>query len=163
MIQKLKYILVIGLVLTVLIIGWYSFSQAPLTMSAENIETGQLSGSGPLDGMIFSGQLGAMGKPADVNDNFVFANGLFVSKQCEQRCNYPARPYFVRRTGDKVSFISETHCPTKDAKIVWRGTVDDETIKGEFTWTVERWYWTIEKTFWFEGSLVQASQLSSNQ
>jgi len=110
--------------------------------------------SGPLDGLTFTGALGPDGKPKDTADTFVFENGTFVSKQCELRCSYPARPYFVRVNGSKTEFISETQCPYKDARIVWRGTVDGKTIKGISTWIVKRWYWTLEDTFEFEGKLV---------
>ena len=113
--------------------------------------------SGPLDGMIFEGALGPSGKPKDTADSFVFENGTFVSRECELRCKYPARPYYVRSNGDKTEFISETQCPYKDAKIVWRGTVDGDRIKGKSTWVVRRWYWTVENTFEFEGKLVSDS------
>ena len=66
---------------------------------------------GPLDGMTFSGALGPDGEPKDILDSFVFENGTFVSKECELRCKYPARPYFVRSNGDRTEFISETKCP----------------------------------------------------
>ncbi len=112
--------------------------------------------AGPLDGMTFVGMLGPDGKPKDIADTFVFENGSFVSKECELRCKYPARPYFVRKDGDKTLFISETQCPYKDAKIIWRGTVDGDTIRGESTWVVKRWYWTYEDTFEFEGKLEAA-------
>ena len=109
---------------------------------------------GPLDGMVFEGAVGPDGKPKDIADSFVFANGTFVSKECELRCKYPARPYYVRVNGDKTEFISETRCPYKDARIVWRGTVEGDRIKGKSTWVVRRWYWTVENTFEFEGKLV---------
>jgi len=111
---------------------------------------------GPLDGMTFSGALGPDGQPKDTADVFVFENGTFVSKECELRCKYPAKPYFVRVNGDKTEFISETRCPYKDAKIIWRGTVDGDRIAGRSTWVVKRWYWTVENTFEFEGKLVPA-------
>ena len=113
--------------------------------------------AGPLDGMVFEGALGPDGEPKDVADSFVFVNGTFVSKECELRCQYPARPYFVRINGDKTEFISETRCPYKDARIVWRGTVEGDRFVGKSTWTVNRWYWTIENTFEFEGKLVSGS------
>ena len=94
--------------------------------------------SGPLDGMVFEGALGPDGKPKDTPDSFVFANGTFVSKECELRCKYPARPYYVRVNGGKTEFISETRCPYKDARIVWRGTVVGDRITGKSTWTVKR-------------------------
>ena len=111
--------------------------------------------SGPLDGMTFVGALGPDGKPKDIADTFVFENGTFVSKECELKCKYPARPYFVRVNGEKTEFISETQCPYKDAKIVWRGTVEGDTVKGKSTWVVKRWYWTVENTFEFEGKLAE--------
>ena len=110
---------------------------------------------GPLDGLTFQGALGPDGKPKDIPDIFVFENGTFVSKECELRCKYPARPYFVRINGSKTEFISETQCPYKDAKIVWRGTVEGDRIKGKSSWIIKRWYWTVENTFEFEGKLVE--------
>ncbi|NNC99347.1 MAG: hypothetical protein HKN85_04115 [Gammaproteobacteria bacterium] len=116
--------------------------------------------SGPLDGLTFRGALGPDGKPKDTPDTFVFENGTFVSKECELKCQYPARPYFVRTNGGKTEFVSETHCPYKDASIVWRGTVDGDRIEGKSTWIVKRWYWTVENTFEFEGKLVDKSLTS---
>jgi hypothetical protein len=107
--------------------------------------------------MTFSGALGPDGKPKDIADSFVFENGNFVSKECELRCKYPPRPYFVRVSGSKTEFISETRCPYKDARIVWRGTIEGGRIKGKSTWVVKRWYWTIEDTFEFEGELVSGT------
>ena len=149
------YPLFIGTALAVLGGGWLLFSEFQRPVQAERVEAIDPSGSGILDGMTFASELGPDGKPADVMDTLVFANGLFVSAECERRCNYPAHPYFVRQNGDKIEFLSETRCPDKDAKIVWRGTVDEDTIQGTFTWTVARWYWTIEKEFWFKGTLAE--------
>ena len=87
---------------------------------------------GPLDGLTFRGALGPDGKPKDIADVFVFENGTFVSKECELQCKYPARPYFVRINGSKTEFISETQCPYKDAKIVWRGIVEGDRINHLF-------------------------------
>jgi len=118
--------------------------------------------AGPLDGLVFSGALGPEGEPRDVPDTFVFENGTFVSRECEQRCQYPARPYFVRVNGNRTEFISETRCPYKDARITWRGTVEGDTLKGKSTWVVKRWYWTIEDKFEFEARLVSESTDSAN-
>ena len=117
---------------------------------------------GPLDGLTFRGALGPDGKPKDIQDIFVFENGTFVSKECELRCKYPASPYFVRVNGSKTEFISETQCPYKDAKIVWRGTIEGDQIKGKSTWVVKRWYWTVENTFEFEGKLTEKKLTSVN-
>jgi hypothetical protein len=155
--RQSKTIFAIGGLLVLLAGGWFVFSPEAMPVQAENIDTADVGGSGVLDGMTFSAELGPFGRPADVKDTLVFANGTFVSTECERRCQYPARPYFIRQVGDRIEFISETRCPDKDAKIVWRGTVDDGTIKGVFTWTTVRWYWTIEKEFSFEGTLVEGA------
>jgi hypothetical protein len=117
---------------------------------------------GLLDGLTFRGALGPDGKPKDTPDVFVFENGTFVSKECELRCKYPARPYFVRINGSKTEFISETQCPYKDAKIVWRGIVEGDRIRGKSTWVTKRWYWTVENTFEFEGKLIEKNLGSAN-
>ena len=140
---------VIGLPIVLLIIG-----MMPSGSVAENPADPGESVSGPLDGLVFVGALGPEGKPMDRPDTFVFENGTFVSKECELVCKYPPRPYFVREAGDRIEFISETKCPYKDAWITWRGTVEGDTVKGQATWVVKRWYWTLEDTFDFEARLV---------
>ena len=149
--------LVLGLVvvLAASAIGWLGLSIASNPKISYAIEDTEESGSGPLDGMTFTGALGPSGKPKDIEDSFVFANGTFVSKECESRCKYPARPYFVRSNGNQTEFISETQCPYKDARIIWRGTIQGDKIKGVSTWTVKRWYWTVENNFEFEGKLTE--------
>lgn len=109
--------------------------------------------AGPLDGMEFVGKLGPEGKPKDVEDRFVFSDGTFVSKECELRCDYPARAYFVTEKEGATEFLSNTKCPYKDAEITWHGTVRGDQISGTAIWTVRRWYWTVTKTFEFEGQL----------
>lgn len=149
------YLFAAGALLAALAIVWLALPRAPNSVQESKAETVESGGSGVLDGKTFAGLLGPIGKPGDVKDTLAFTNGNFFSSECDKRCGYPARPYFVRQVGDKIEFVSESHCLYKDAKLVWRGTVDGETIKGLFTWTLNRWYWTIEKEFWFEGTLAE--------
>lgn len=142
-------VILIALPLVPLMIGFL-----PVYGAAENSGEGNGAISGPLDGLVFDGELGPEGKPGDVSDTFVFDNGTFVSKECELRCKYPPRPYFVRVDGSRIDFISETKCPYKDAWITWRGTVEGDTVRGKATWVVKRWYWTLEDTYEFEGRLT---------
>lgn len=114
-------------------------------------------GPGPLDGLVFVGMVGPEGKPKDVADTFVFDNGTFVSRECEVRCTYPARPYRATETGAGTVFTSLTRCPYKDATILWRGRVEGDRITGTARWTLRRWYWTVTRDFTFEGTL-QAPQ-----
>lgn len=144
----------------VLALGLLIFLHDPVSVSSEEIPPPAAADPGPFDGMTFVGALGPYGQPKDVEDVFVFENGSFVSKECELRCEYPARPYFVRKVDGKMEFVSETRCPYKDAKIVWRGTVDGDTLSGIATWTVRRWYWTIENRFEFSGKLEQTESLA---
>lgn len=131
-----------------------SLSRAEDLSSSSNPTSQEEIIPGPLDGLTFNGALGPDGKPKDIQDSFVFENGTFVSKECELRCKYPARPYYVRTSGNRTEFISETKCPYKDAKIIWRGTIEGDTIKGKSTWVIKRWYWTVENSFEFEGKLA---------
>jgi len=153
--SQTKSLLVINLMLVSLFILWPISSLASDPEKDDLVDASEAVGSEILDGMTFIGELGLKGRPADVKDTFVFEDGNFVSKECEKTCRFPARPYFIRHVGDTIEFISETRCPDKDAKIVWQGIVDGETIKGMFHWTSKRWYWTIEKDFWFEGTLIE--------
>ncbi len=118
--------------------------------TAAHIDALTPTGAGPLDGMTFTGMLGPEGRPKDIADTFVFAGGTFVSKECELRCDYPARPYAAVETDDGWRFESVTRCPYKDATIVWRGTVRDGRVEGVATWTMRRWYWSLERDFTFE-------------
>lgn len=162
--RKAKFIIVTGVMFGLLAIGWFKFSPTSQSVAGEQAETAEVAGSEILDGMTFYSDLGPLDKPADVKDTLVFKDGTFLSTECEKKCNYPARPYFIRHAGDKIEFISETRCPYKDAKIVWRGTVDNGIIKGVFTWTISRWYWTVEKDFWFSGTLAEhAAPVAGNQ
>jgi hypothetical protein len=155
--RQSKFICVIAALAVVLAGTWLVVSQR-ITSATDEPDVIQADTRGVLDGMAFSGEIGPLNKPADVKDDWIFDNGMFVSTECERKCNYPARPYYVRQVGGAIEFLSETHCPGKDAKIVWRGIIDGETIKGKFTWTVVRWYWTIEKQFWFEGTLSDSGE-----
>jgi len=127
---------------------------------AQSSGTGQLAATsdgkaaGVLDGMTFVARMGPSGKPADVEDNLIFAKGMFLSKECDRRCGYPPAPYYVRHLGERIEFVSESTCDNNDATMSWRGTIEDRLIKGRVRWTAERWYWTIEKEFWFEGTLA---------
>jgi len=162
--KQVKYILGTGLLIGALTSVWFIFSLTSKPVLGEQVEIAAVTAAGILDGMTFSGELGPLDKPAYVKDTLVFKDGTFVSTECEKNCNYPARPYYTRQVGDKIEFISETRCPYKDAKIVWRGTVGNGNIEGTYTWTIARWYWTVNKDFRFSGTLAkQPPPIAGNQ
>lgn len=159
---RTKVLAFLSVLVAVVVVSWVGLSATSNSVIANMIETTEELGAGPLDGKMFTGELGLSGKPKDIKDSFVFANGTFISKECEFRCKYPASPYFARTRGSVTEFVSESRCPYKDAKIVWRGTIQDGIIKGVSTWTIKRWYWTIEDRFEFEGRLItQAAPVAS--
>jgi len=164
MIQSSRIFIFIGALLIVgSAVAWALSPQIPPTNDPEQSASSEKGTSGLLDGMTFFSRLGPAGKPADVQDDLVFANGKFFSAECDRRCGYPPGPYYVRRMGDKIEFISESQCKHKDATLSWKGTVENGTIKGRILWTVERWYWTIEKELWFEGKLVDTANPTASK
>ena len=154
--QKRGLILGIGLLSVILVSGWVLASHVVMptkTVSADNVEG---EGAGVLDGMEFSGVFDVTSKSKAAKDQFLFSKGKFVSTECVKRCGYRPGAYFVRSRDGKTEFISVSRCTYKDAKIVWRGTVEGGIIKGVSTWTVSRWYRTVEKKFQFEGKLIKS-------
>lgn len=163
MLQKPKHLAIFAGFLILVAGGWIIFSNSGPDASEELVDISKLQGKGILDGMIFTSELGPIGKPSDVKDKLIFKDGMFVSSECERRCNYPAQPYFVRKKDEEIQFVSETKCATKDATIVWRGSVKDGNIEGVFTWTVKRWYWTVENEFWFKGTIENGPESIASQ
>lgn len=154
---RTKILPYLAVLAAIVVVSWFGLSVTSNPVTENMIETTDELGAGPLDGMKFTGELGLPGKPKDIKDSFVFANGMFISKEYELRCKYPASPYFARTNQGMTEFVSESRCPYKDAKIVWRGTIQEGIIKGVSIWTVKRWYRTVEDRFEFEGRLIKQS------
>ncbi len=162
MIGGAKKLITVAAMLVAFAGGWFMLSASRMPSPITNIEAEQFGATGPLDGMRFAGMVGMTGAPLNVEDTWEFANGTFVSSECETWCNYPRAPYYVRQIGNRIEFIGETRCSDNDASISWRGVVENGTIKSQFTWTVARWYWTIRKDFLYEGQLVNTGDLPTN-
>lgn len=155
--KGIRLILALGVMLAIVVGGTFALT-GPASIPPEDLTpTAEVMGKGVLDRMTFAGHVGTSEDPTRSEDTFVFDKGLFVSKECERICKFPARPYFVREKADGVEFISETRCPYKNSKIVWRGAFKDGKVKGTSTWTSKRWYWTIERKLVFEGRLSEQS------
>ena len=156
MIQKRRLVLGMGLLLVVLVSGWVLASQVVSPTKTISTDHAEGEGAGVLDGMEFAGVFDVTSKSKAAKDQFLFSKGKFVSTECVKRCGYRPGAYFVRSRDGKTEFISVSRCTHKDAKIVWRGTVEGGIVKGVSTWTVSRWYRTVEKTFQFEGKLIKS-------
>ena len=151
------YLVIATAVITLLVGVWFFLAPTPRLELNPQVAGDDITGTGILDGMTFAGEMGATDGQGPVEDQFVFSKGTFVSTECDRRCGYPARPYFVRNVGDKIEFVSASNCLYKDAKIEWRGTIADGRMEGVSTWTVKRWYWTIEKEIPFWGTLKESA------
>lgn len=111
------------------------------------------AGTGPLDGLRFDTKMGLQGKPAELIDYVQFDQGLFMSRECTDRCNYPPSAYLTRAVDDGHEFIVEAYCPTKNTTMVWRGRITGQTVAGTVTWTSTRWYWRVTQVLEFNGTL----------
>ncbi len=110
-------------------------------------------GKGVLDGLRFDTEMGVQGKPAELKDFVQFDQGLFMSQECTDRCNYPPSAYFTRRSDAGISFVVEAFRPTKDTTMVWRGLVDGNMVRGTVAWTTNRFYWSRTQVLEFSGGL----------
>lgn len=121
------------------------------------------AGTGPLDGLRFDTEMGLQGKPAELVDYLQFQDGLFMSRECEDRCNYPPSAYLARAVEGGTDFIVEAYCPTKSTTMVWRGSVRGDDVSGTVTWTSQRWYWDTTQVLAFNGQVSDqpAEELAS--
>jgi len=107
-----------------------------------------------LDGMVFVGQSGEVGGPAEVQDELSFNDGELYSSDCA-RWGFEAGEYETFKEGEQIRFRAITNSPD-NGKIVWQGTVKGNLAEATFTWTKERWWWKdAEKHSWFKGQLKE--------
>ncbi len=126
----------------------------PLIVGAEegrNKSQGTAAGSHLLDGKDFIGPTGEKGKKTHHEDVLVFKDGLFTSSMCFEY-GFTGGPYTAWAEGDLIHFEAETHSPTH-GKMNWKGTMDDDTMVVDYSWTKKRWLWTTYREYWFKGTL----------
>lgn len=109
-------------------------------------------GKGVLDGVRFDTRMGPEARPGEIEDFVQFDKGLFMSRECTDRCNYPPSAYLTRETDAGIAFIVEAFCPTKDTTMLWRGTVSGDSIAGTVVWTSSRLLMPMTTTLVFEGT-----------
>lgn len=86
-----------------------------------------------------------------LGDQLTFSNGMFSSAVCK-RYNFKEAPYWVRVEGEKTHFLAELTSPT-DGRMLWKGTIQGNTLEGTMRWTKKRWYWTIDTEHRIRGEL----------
>ena len=105
------------------------------------------------DGKKFSGPTGEKGKKVHHEDVLSFSDGKFTSSECLQY-GFKGGPYTATVEAESIHFHAETTSPTH-GKMVWKGTLQGDTLAVTYTWTKERWFWTNFREYWFKGSLVK--------
>lgn len=131
------YALLLGAVLTV-----------SATISGADTPAG---GEGPLDGMVFQGDFGPKGGPADRTDALHFQDGRFWSENCVP-CGFRPGVYWVRREAGRLHFKGELRSADR-GRFRISGHLDGNTLHATIRWRRERWYWTVSRTFSFTGRL----------
>jgi hypothetical protein len=105
---------------------------------------------GLLDGKVFTGPTGKMGKNATETDELKFENGKLYSVGCAE-WGFGWGDYSTKVEGNNISFKAVTTSP-KDGKIVWSGTVNGDTIDATYIWTKKSWYGERKQEKWFKGN-----------
>jgi hypothetical protein len=109
-----------------------------------------LASEGLLDGKVFTGPTGKMGKNATETDELKFENGKLYSVGCAD-WGFGWGDYSTKVEGNSISFEAVTTSP-KDGKIVWSGTVNGDTIDATYIWTKKSWYGERKQEKWFKGN-----------
>ena len=104
-----------------------------------------------LDGKTFVAEAGEKGKAADEHDDVItFASGKFHSSACD-KYGFGSAVY----SSDGKTFGAET-TSGKEGRIVWKGTVQGDTIEGAFTHYPKGWLLNPNPApveHWFKGKV----------
>ena len=108
------------------------------------------------DGLKFSARIVREdgGDGDQISDKLTFNDGMFSSEICK-RYNFVDAPYWVRKQDERLYFLAELKSPT-DGTMIWKGTIEGDTIEGTMRWTKKRWYWTIDTEHRIRGKLEKA-------
>ncbi len=110
-----------------------------------------LASEGLLDGKVFTGPTGKMGKNAAGDDELRFENGKLYSAGCAD-WGFGWGAYSTTTKGNTITFQAVTTSP-KDGKIAWSGTVNGDTIDATYIWTKKAWYGDRKQEKWFKGNV----------
>jgi len=109
-----------------------------------------LASEGFLDGKVFTGPSGKVGKDASENEELRFENGKLYSVGCAD-WGFGWGNYSAKVEVNSIAFEAFTTSP-KNGQIAWSGTVNGDTIDATYVWTKKSWYGERKQEKWFKGS-----------
>ena len=107
--------------------------------------------SGILDGKIFSGKNGEIGKSGTEDDEIKFENGKFFSVECG-KYGFGDADYIAREDGDRVFFTADIYSK-KYGRITYSGVVKGDDLEATFIWFDKGKYDKPEQVKWWKGSV----------
>ena len=107
--------------------------------------------SGVLDGKIFTGKNGEIGKSGSEDDEIKFENGKFLSVGCA-KYGFGDADYTTNVDGDKVFFTADIYSK-KYGRITYSGMVKGNDLKATFIWFDKGKYEKPEQVKWWKGSV----------
>ena len=109
--------------------------------------------AGILDGKIFSGTTGKMGKKSSEKDEVKFQNGQFTSVDCA-KYGFGSGSYVTTIDGDKTHFTADTYSE-KSGRITWVGTISGGDMDATYLWYKKGKYEKPKQVKWFKGSMME--------
>ena len=107
--------------------------------------------SGMLDGKVFAGKNGHLGKEGSGKDEIKFENGKFNSIICSEKYGFGDADYTTKVDGDKVFFTADIYSK-KYGRITYSGMVNGNDLKATFIWFDKGKYAKPEQVKWWKGS-----------
>lgn len=139
---------------------------ATLTVMNEDIPDlavpeGDWTTAGALDGITFEIYGKDQASGAEMEDYIVFRDGTFQSTDCEEYCNFGWTDYMTKEIDGATHFTVTAICPDAPHTVVWYGTVTEDEVTVDVTWTTRRWYWTNQISVQAVGTVVPSEAISS--
>jgi len=103
---------------------------------------------------IYSGTTGTIGMGAHHEDQLIFTNGTFRSRECE-KIGFN-RSSFEFTLSPEASTFSAVTVSERHGTLTWHGVIRDGQIEAHYVWKKERLFWTIERQYWFRGNIDNA-------
>jgi hypothetical protein len=107
--------------------------------------------SGELDGKIFVGKNGDLGKSKSEDDEIKFENGKFLSIGCA-KYGFGDAEYTTKVEGDRVFFTADIYSD-KNGRITYSGMVKGNDLNATFIWFDKGKYGKPEQIKWWKGNI----------